>query len=304
MPFTTLTSTELKHALSNEIAPTLLDVRLASDFKISHLPGAINNPVFEVGFTDRLQDQLPDKDEPICLYGSSQDSYESRMAAEKMHRAGYTKILELREGHDAWKAHHFETVAEEIPPRPVIGPLNDSYEIDVESSRLGWTGRNLLNQHHGEIKIASGHLDFRDGNLASAEIVADLNQITCSDLDTESGHDVLIQHLQDHDFFDVSRYPSATFELNSATAIQGARSGGPNLEISGDLTLRGETHPIKFIAVSGITKEGLPAAQARFAIDRTRWGVLYGSGKFFKNLAGHLVNDEIELDLKLVAKEA
>ena len=57
--------------------------------------------------------------------------------------------------------------------------------------------------------------------------------------------------------------------------------GAPNLTIHADLTLRGQTHPITFQATPGLTPEGKPAAQANLQIDRTRWGVLYGSGKFF-----------------------
>ena len=41
-------------------------------------------------------------------------------------------------------------------------------------------------------------------------------------------------------------------------------------------------------------------AQATVVCDRTRCGVNYGSGRLFRRLAGHLVNDEIELRLRLV----
>lgn len=49
-----------------------------------------------------------------------------------------------------------------------------------------------------------------------------------------------------------------------------------------------------------MTAEGKAAAQASFTIDRTQWGVIYGSGKFFKRLSGHLVNDLIEFQIKIV----
>ena len=51
-----------------------------------------------------------------------------------------------------------------------------------------------------------------------------------------------------------------------------------------------------------MTPEGKFAAQASFAIDRTLWEVLYGSGKYFRNLGGHLVNDLIELQLRIVTR--
>ena len=56
-----------------------------------------------------------------------------------------------------------------------------------------------------------------------------------------------------------------------------------------------------FFKSAGITAEGKAAAQASFAIDRTRWNVKYGSGRLFRNLGGHLVNDMIELQLRIVS---
>jgi hypothetical protein len=40
------------------------------------------------------------------------------------------------------------------------------------------------------------------------------------------------------------------------------------------------------------------------AIDRTLWNVLYGSGKYFRRLGGHLVNDQIEIQLRIVTRKA
>lgn len=64
--------------------------------------------------------------------------------------------------------------------------------------------------------------------------------------------------------------------------------------------MHGTINPLRFAALSGFTADGVPAAQASFSFDRTEWGVIYGSGKFFKRLAGHLVSDLIELELRVV----
>jgi polyisoprenoid-binding protein YceI len=72
--------------------------------------------------------------------------------------------------------------------------------------------------------------------------------------------------------------------------------------VHGELTLKGVTLPIEFVATTGFTPEGKPAAQSVFAFDRTQWNVLDGSGKYFRNLGGHLVNDLIEIQLRVVAK--
>jgi len=76
-----------------------------------------------------------------------------------------------------------------------------------------------------------------------------------------------------------------------------------DVRLGDDLTLRGQTHPITFEAATGITPEGTAAAQATLSIDRTRWGIFYGSAKYFHRLAGHLVNDFIDFEIKIVTSK-
>jgi len=38
-------------------------------------------------------------------------------------------------------------------------------------------------------------------------------------------------------------------------------------------------------------------------IDRTKWDVRYNSGKFYDNLADDTISDDIEFDMKIVAKK-
>ena len=110
---------------------------------------------------------------------------------------------------------------------------------------------------------------------------------------------MLIAHLKNDDFFSVPTFPTAKFETLSLKPIEGATPGSVNWSITGALTLRGVTAEITFPAVIAMKPEGTLVAQAEVAIDRTRWGAVYGSGKFFARLAHHVVNDEVQLHLKL-----
>jgi polyisoprenoid-binding protein YceI len=113
---------------------------------------------------------------------------------------------------------------------------------------------------------------------------------------------VLVNHLRSDDFFDVALYPTALFAITSSAPTAESTVGSPNLTVHGELSLKNVTHPIEFTASAGFTPEGKPAAQASFAFDRTKWNVLYGSGKYFRHLAGHLVNDLIEVEVRMVLK--
>lgn len=287
--------------LKEQSGISLLDVRLADDFEAGHLEGAKNNCVFEVDFGRRLPDTLPDLGDPVVIYGANAGSQEAAAALEKMQRAGYTAVSLLEGGFDRALEEGFTVIAgDPIPSDPTIP--DGALPLDLEESQVEWTGRNLVNKHFGTVPIRTGDLVFHDGQLQSGTISLDLLGLTCTDLAESEYHDVLIAHLHNEDFFDLENHPETKLEIRKADVLAEASPGSPNLRIQAGLSIRGQTHPIEIYAVSGITSEGKAAAQATFAIDRTRWGILYGSGKFFHRLAGHLVNDLIEFQVRLLTR--
>ncbi len=110
------------------------------------------------------------------------------------------------------------------------------HSVDIAKSSVEWSGRNLLNKHHGQIGLRSGQLEFLRGQLSGGRFVIDMNNILCSDLQGTELHNVLINHLRSDDFFDIERFPEASFAIDTARRIDGATLGQPNLEITGDLT--------------------------------------------------------------------
>jgi rhodanese-related sulfurtransferase/polyisoprenoid-binding protein YceI len=295
---------ELARRMKMSPAPVLIDVRLDEDYLTEHLPDAMNNCVYEVSFSERMSEVAPRRDVAVCVYGAAADSHEARMAAEKLSRAGYGEVLELRVGLEGWKSAGLEVKTESQaaakPSNPA--PLDDWSEIDLTESKVEWVGRNLLNKHNGQIGIKNGKLHFVRGALDRGEVTLDMRAIVCHDLAGDPLHDVLITHLQSDDFFDTELYPEANFAITLTEAIPQATPGAPNLKVHGELTLKNVARPMEFLATTGMTPEGKAAAQASLAIDRTLWKVLYGSGKFFRNLGGHLVNDMIELQLRIVTR--
>lgn len=301
-PMTLIDPLQLVELRAQHPGLLLLDVRLAEDFENEHLPGAINQCVFEVGFLPGLAGKVTDKAQTVCVYGASAFSHESRMAAEKLDRAGFTRVYEFRGGLEAWKTegNPVEGIAASAPPSTV---QDGYYSLDLQESKVLWLGRNLLNKHWGHVALASGQVEFREGRVRRGEAVLDMKRLTCTDLQDNALHDVLIRHLESDDFFDVERYPEARFQFELGE-ICAATPGCRNLKLHGSLTLRGITKPLTIDCAAGFTPEGKAALQATFEIDRTEWNVLYGSGRFFQRLAGHLVNDQIELQLRILTDRA
>jgi rhodanese-related sulfurtransferase len=291
----------LRELLGGSRPPVVIDARLEDDFRCFHLPAAESNCVFEVAFTGRLPAIAPDPSMPVCVVGSGFPSRESRMAAEKLDRLGYATVYVLEGGMAAWCAASLPVSEGPALPAPP-SPRDGVHGIDLRESRVQWTGRNLLNHHTGCIALKSGSLTLSGGRLTGGRFAFDMTAITCDDLAGDSLHDVLVRHLLDHDFFDAAVFPEADFILTGADPVSGATPGSPNLRVKGRLTLKGVTGDLEFLACTGITADGKLAAQATLSFDRTCWNVFYGSGKWFHRLGGHLVNDLIELQIRIVSE--
>jgi polyisoprenoid-binding protein YceI len=138
-----------------------------------------------------------------------------------------------------------------------------------------------------------------DGKLVGGVVVIDMNAMECTDLEGEM-RDGLIGHLKSHDFFHTAEFPEATFRILSSERIGKARPGDQNLIVRAELEMKGKTAPVELGCIAGVTPEGNLAAQASFLIDRTAWNVIYGSGKFFHRLGQHLVNDLVDIEIKVV----
>jgi len=303
MPVPLLSPKELAALHAEEAQLVIMDVRLAEDHAQCAIAGSVNNCVYEVAFHERLGHLLPDHNTPVCVYGESGASHEAAMAAEKLTRAGYTRVYRLNGCLSAWCAEGLPQQGSRPIPEPAPLPTG-RLTVDVTESRVEWVGRNLLNKHSGRLPLTSGHVILQEGQITGGEFVLSMHDITCDDLAGSPYHDVLIAHLRSDDFFDTDLYPQATLTITKGTLIEGATAGSQNVALEALLTLKGITAPVEFTASAGVDAEGRCAAQASLSIDRTRWNVLYGSGRFFHRLAGHLVNDWIDLQIRVVTHSA
>ncbi len=264
-----------------------------------HIPGSCGICVYETAFLGRVKELVPETNSMIVLYGAGDGSNDSRAAAEKLKAAGYSNVMELDGGITAWRNAGYPVKGHgNIPEAPVIDGF---YQVSTTDSIIRWTGRNLFNHHSGTVKLRSGEITASNGVLRSARFEIDMTSIACEDLTDQTWNEMLIRHLQDADFFLTSLHPKALFVVDSAEAIPGATEGTPNFMLKGSLTLRGVTRPLEFPAVIAAADGSRITGQAQIEIDRTEFGSIYGSSRFFRFLGKHVVNDHIQLHLKIQA---
>lgn len=281
-------------------APLLLHVLPEAVFEANHLPGSVNACVFEMVFVDKVRELAPDLGQPIVVYGAGEGSLDALTARDKLLAAGYTQVSVFEGGLAEWVDAGLPL--EGTGERPVESLVLDGrFQVDTAQSIVRWTGRNLFNHHHGTVRVKGGEIGLRQNKLLSARFEVDMTSIACDDL-TDAGYNaLLIRHLWDADFFEVEKHPTAEFVAKEARPIKDSTPGSPNYELNGAFTLRGVTQPLSFPALIASADGSRLTGQAQFELDRTRFGSVYGSGKFFRFLGQHVVNDLIHLHVKLHA---
>ncbi|MEM7791915.1 MAG: YceI family protein [Verrucomicrobiota bacterium] len=272
----------------------IVDVRTPEAYSEAYIENAVNHPVYQVDFMEKFPEAYPDKSTKVLVYGDG-DPYKADLAAVgRLQFLGYTNVCILEGGLSQWRAES----------RPVLGsgstsaaPVSGKLALDTDRTKVRWVGRNLTNQHNGEIASTSGFLEIdASGNPLSGQVTVDMRQMVCLDLTDKSLAAGLIGHLASSDFFEVEKYPEASFELGKATPIENATYGLPNFSVSGLLSARGLALPITIEALIEPIQDGY-VFQSVFSFDRTQIGALYGSGRIFERLGMHLVNDLVSLDI-------
>lgn len=174
--------------------------------------------------------------------------------------------------------------------------------VDTQASSIHWVGTKPGGSHHGTIGIKEGSLAINGTDVASGSFIIDMNAIVDEDLTDQKMNEMLVTHLKSADFFDVEKYPTSSFAITKVEAVAGNDS--ITHRISGNLKMKDVDKNITFDAK--ITKEGdaYKAVTIPFTINRTQWNVQYGSKSIFADLKDKFIDDNIELQITIIAKAA
>jgi len=291
---------ELQRLLQSSPPPQLIQVLPEEIYAAAHIPGARNACVYEMTFVDQVRALISDPSACLIVYGAGDGSIDAATAVEKLRAGGYAHVQDFAGGLAEWKAAGLPLEGSGNLPHAAVP--DGEFRVDTEQSVVRWTGRNLFNHHSGTVKLASGEIRLARGELVSAGFVIEMGSIACEDLTDPAYNGMLIAHLRSADFFDVERHPTARFVAKTVEKIHSCTDGTPNYRLKGEFTLRGVTRPLEFPAVIAAAEDGRRVTgQAQFELDRTEYGSQYGSGKFFRFLGKHVVNDCIHLHIKIHA---
>ncbi|GAB3837589.1 YceI family protein [Hymenobacter jeollabukensis] len=165
-------------------------------------------------------------------------------------------------------------------------PAGTAYQVQPAASRLTWTGHADLGTYapSGTLQLRAGTLRYDGRRLRAARATVDMRSLH---------HDnaQLQEHLRGADFFDVERFPTAGFRLQST-------AGG---QARGLLTIKGLTQSVTFPFTLTRGAAGELRLRGTASLDRTRFGIRYNSRSFFANVGDQAIRNDFQLTFDIVA---
>jgi polyisoprenoid-binding protein YceI len=166
-----------------------------------------------------------------------------------------------------------------------------TYNIDGNHTQVQFTYSHLGYSHiSGRLNQPTGSFDFDPANPAKSSIDV---QLPMSSLST--GVPRLDADLSGANFFDVEKFPTASFKSSKVTVL-----GKDKLSVAGDLTIHGVTRPvvldviINSIGIHPMRKVAAAGFDASATIKRSDFGV----GKMVP-----MIGDEVKLSITMEASE-
>src|SRR6185503_18219271 len=98
------------------------------------------------------------------------------------------------------------------------------YAVDTKASRVEWIGTKVSGYHTGSVNIKSGELMVSNGNITSGSFVMDMPTIVAIGPEKvkKENSEKLTGHLHSAEFFDVQKFPEATFVITDVKPFSGA----------------------------------------------------------------------------------
>ena len=173
-----------------------------------------------------------------------------------------------------------------------FNPIKDDiYTVDVERSTIEWSAKKVGGGHAGTVKIADGTLIYTGKALKSGSFQMNMSSIT-------SDNARVTTHLKSDDFFSTEKNPMSKFEITKVTS-----AGADRVNITGNLSIKGFTHPVTFPATVKQQKGVLVAVASGIRVDRTKYDIKFRSKTFFGDIGDKAIDDEFELSINLTAKK-
>lgn len=179
--------------------------------------------------------------------------------------------------------------APEAPAEPATKaePTGTVVQVDPAQSSLRAVGAKITAEHPIDFKDYTGQIRVDGTTVSGIEF-----SVTMATL--ESDHPKLTAHLKNEDFFEVEKFPTATFA--STSVKEGSDAENFTHTVTGDLTLKGKTKRLTFPARISI-EDGTVKAATEFVVNRKDFGIVY------PGRPDDLVQDNVRMEIAFTAPQ-
>lgn len=155
-----------------------------------------------------------------------------------------------------------------------------------ERSKIEFVGAKVTRDHNGKFNNFDGSIEYAGGQPQKISFDIDLNSI-------ETDDEKLTGHLKTPDFFDVAKYPKATFTSTSLTPAPAGSPDGATHTLTGTLDMHGVKKDVTIPVKAQQSAEGVRTT-SEFTINRHDWGISY------RGAADDLIRDNVLIKLDLM----
>lgn len=171
----------------------------------------------------------------------------------------------------------------------MAAPTPGTWTLDAAHSEIGMTVRHAgISKVRAVFSDADATLTVAEDGTSAVEAAVKVASFDSKNADRDA-------HVRGEDFLDAENHPELTF------VARDFRPAGEEFELTGDLTIRGETRPVTFdVEFGGQAVDPFGATRAGFSasavISRKDFGLTWNATL---EAGGVLVGDKVSIDLEV-----
>lgn len=169
-------------------------------------------------------------------------------------------------------------------PRPAA---TETLAIAPDNSKIEFVAAKVTRSHNGSFKRFSGKIELAGDEVSNGRVSIDIDADS-----VVTDEDGLTAHLKTRDFFDVAKFPKATFTSTKIEAVSGGQ-----YNVTGNFELHGIKKSITFPATIQLAPDSF-TVNAEFSINRQDFGLVY------PNKADDLIRDGVVIKLTVKVPRA
>jgi polyisoprenoid-binding protein YceI len=174
----------------------------------------------------------------------------------------------------------------------VTPDLSGNWEIDPAHSTIGFAVKHaMVSTTRGRFTGFTGGATIDADNPENSTAWLEIDATTI-----DTGNEQRDGHLRSPDFWDAETHPKITFKSTSV------KLDGDEALMTGDLTVKGQTHPVEIKWEFNGIADAFGATKAGFdgegAIKRSDWGLTWNAAL---ETGGFLIADKVKLVLEIEA---